>query len=118
MVDNLNVFEVGQRLSQALDEGVGAFDTLAKSLGYTPFQGHDFVRVYRAFSQIANQINIDLQTLSQQAIGINLPKLALIAPVIEKAPHTCKDWLDLAQDLPLQDLLGPVRQALQELQHD
>lgn len=118
MSDSVNVLEVGRRFAEALDEGLDPFTSLAQQWGYTPLQAHDHVRVYQVFSKVSKQINVTFQTLSHQAASVNLPKLALIAPVIEKAPHTCKAWLDLAQDLPLQDLIGPVRQALQGLQRD
>ena len=108
------VFEHGKQLSEGLERSAIAFQSTAQKLGYSPFEAHDVVRVFRAFATVAERENVPLVSLERQASGFNLPKLALIAPLVQRAPGNWAYWLDMAESLPLQDLVGPVRQALRE----
>ena len=108
------VFEHGKQLSEGLERDTTAFQSTAQKLGYSPFEAHDVVRVFRAFEAVATQEGVPLVSLERQASGINLPKLALIAPLVQASPDNWAYWLDMAESLPLQDLVGPVRRALRE----
>jgi len=108
------VFEHGKQLSAGLERGAIVFQSTAQKLGYSPFEAHDVVRVFRAFEAVATQEGVPLASLERQASGVSLPKLALIAPLVQRTPDNWAYWLDMAENLPLQDLVGPVRQALQE----
>lgn len=110
----IKVLEDGESFSQALQEGTSSFHSKAQQLGVSPFAAHDVVRIYRAFARVVKQENISLQALQQQVASVNIPKLGLIAPVIEKEPSAWQYWLEMAENLPLQDLNGPVQQALKE----
>lgn len=110
----MQVLEVGARLHQAMEQGVEAFRALAAQLGYSPFAAHDVVRVYRAFAHVAAQEGVTLDALSLDVQQLTFAKLTLIASILEKDPASWAYWLELAQNLPLQDLQGPVREALKE----
>ena len=111
----MQALEIGARLRQALEQGVDAFRALSAQLGYSPFAAHDLVRVYRAFAKVSAQEGVTLDALAQDAGQLTFAKLSLIAPILEKDPASWACWLDLAQNLPLQDLQRPVRDALKEM---
>lgn len=111
----MQTLDVGARLHQALGQGVEAFRALAAQLGYSPFAAHDLVRVYRAFARVSAQAGVSLDALAQDARQLTFAKLSLIASILEKDPASWAYWLELAQNLPLQDLQRPVHDALKEL---
>lgn len=111
----MHVLETGERLHRAMEQGMDAFRALAQQLGYSPFVAHDLVRVYGAFARVADCQGVPLETLAHEARQLTFAKLSLIAPLLQKDPCAWAYWLELAQTLPLQDLQGPVAEALARL---
>ena len=111
----MQVLEIGARLHQALEQGVEAFRALSAQLGYSPFAAYDLVRVYRAFAKVSAQESVTLDALAQDAGQLTFAKLNLVASILEKDPASWDYWLELAQNLPLQDLQRPVHDALKEI---
>ncbi len=111
-----NPLEAGKQLHEALENGLDEFRTLAETFGYAQFEAHDLVRVYRVFAKVAEQEECPFEAVAQQASQVRFIKLSLIAQVLEKYPSDWEYWLDMAENLPLQDLRNPILQALQASQ--
>jgi hypothetical protein len=111
----VNHLEAGKMLHQALKDGVDCFRALSEELGYSPFEAHDLERVFKVFAKVSEQEHYALDSIMKQASQVRFVKLSLIAKAIDKDPSSWRYWLEMAENLPLQDLRGPVQQALQQI---
>jgi len=107
--------QAGKALRQALKHGMEQFRAVAEGFGYSPFEAYDAARVYGVLEKVAACENRTVDEVLKQASQIRFVKLSLIVQVIDKQPSAWLYWLDMAENLPLQDLQQPVVEALREL---